>query len=146
MKGVETLSKLQPADQSTVDVSQLEQHFHEAMNDDLSTPMVISTLFDWVRIINQAAAGQQSFTATDLDRLKALFQQIVFDVLGLKDEKNVSTGGNDLLAPVVDLLLEIRAGARERKEWATCDAIRDRLAAIGIRVKDRKDGCDWEIE
>ena len=45
-----------------------------------------------------------------------------------------------------DLLLDVRAEAKAAKNWAASDRIRDRLNEIGIRVKDRKDGCDWEIE
>ena len=44
------------------------------------------------------------------------------------------------------MLLDIRANAKASKDWATSDKIRDNLTAIGIRVKDRKDGCDWELE
>ena len=44
------------------------------------------------------------------------------------------------------MLLDKRAKAKASKDWATSDKIRDNLPAIGIRVKDRKDGCDWELE
>ena len=59
MKGVETLSKLRPSEDSTVDPAELECRCREAMDDDLNSPMVISALFDWVRIINQIAEGRQ---------------------------------------------------------------------------------------
>ena len=69
---------------------------------------------------------------------------VVFDILGLRDEK--ATGSDNLVAPLVETLLAVRAEAKAAKDWATSDRIRDRLTEIGIRVKDRKDGCDWEIE
>ena len=147
MKGVETLSKLKAADSSTVDVSEFERRAAEAMADDLNSPMVISALFDWVRIINQAAEGQQSFTESDLQTLRAAFSKYVFDILGLRDEKSASAaGGRDMLSPLVEMLLDMRMEAKAAKDWATSDKIRDRLTEIGIRVKDRKDGYDWEIE
>ncbi|MDE6140842.1 MAG: cysteine--tRNA ligase [Alistipes sp.] len=147
MKGVETLSKLKAADRSTVDVSEFERRAAEAMADDLNSPMVISALFDWVRIINQAAEGQQSFTESDLQTLRAAFSKYVFDILGLRDEKSASAaGGRDMLSPLVEMLLDMRMEAKAAKDWATSDKIRDRLTEIGIRVKDRKDGYDWEIE
>ncbi|MDE6862544.1 MAG: cysteine--tRNA ligase [Alistipes sp.] len=147
MKGVETLSKLKAADRSTVDVSEFERRAAEAMADDLNSPMVISALFDWVRIINQAAEGQQSFTESDLQTLRAAFSKYVFDILGLRDEKSASSaGGRDMLSPLVEMLLDMRMEAKAAKDWATSDKIRDRLTEIGIRVKDRKDGYDWEIE
>lgn len=144
MKGVATLSKIEPSASSSVDVSDLERRCTDAMNDDLNSPIVISVLFDWVRIINQLHDGQQTITAEDLEQLRKTVDQIVTQTLGLKDEK--AGQSNDMVTPLVNMLLEMRTAAKERKDWATSDEIRDRLTAIGIRVKDRKDGYDWEIE
>ena len=55
-------------------------------------------------------------------------------------------GGRDRVTPLVEMLLRMRMEAKAAKDWATSDRIRDELTAIGIRVKDRKDGFDWEIE
>lgn len=57
MKGIEALGKIKPADASTVNPAELETRCAEAMADDLNSPMVISALFDWVRIINQLVDG-----------------------------------------------------------------------------------------
>jgi cysteinyl-tRNA synthetase len=146
MKAVETLGKLKAADKSTADVSELSRRCADAMADDLNSPMVISALFDWVRIINQAAEDQQSFTAEDLEALKSTVNSYVFDILGLRNEKAAEVGGKDMVSPLVDMLLNMRMEAKANKDWATSDKIRDNLTAIGIRVKDRKDGFDWEIE
>ena len=54
--------------------------------------------------------------------------------------------GRDRVTPLVEMLLRMRMEAKAAKDWATSDRIRDELTAIGIRVKDRKDGFDWEIE
>ena len=146
MKAVETLAKIKPQASSSVDVLDLERRCAEAMADDLNSPMVISALFDWVRIINQAAEGQQTLSADDLERLKAIVNRYVFDILGLRNEKAAETGGKDMVSPLVEMLLNMRLEAKAAKDWATSDKIRDNLTAIGIRVKDRKDGFDWEIE
>ncbi len=146
MKGVETLGKLKASERSTVDVSDLEKRCREAMDDDLNSPMVISSLFDWVRVINQVADGTQQLSEEDLKRLRETVSLYVFDILGLRDEKSASAAGNDKVAPLVELLLEMRQKAKAEKNWSFADLIRDRLTALGIRVKDRKDGVDWEIE
>ena len=146
MKAVESLSKIKAAATSTADVVELERRCGEAMADDLNSPMVISALFDWVRIINQAVDGQQSFTEADLERLKSIVNLYVFDILGLRNEKAAESGGKDMVTPLVDMLLNMRMEAKANKDWATSDKIRDNLTSIGIRVKDRKDGFDWEIE
>ena len=144
MKAASTLGKLTPSPASTVNVSDLESRCYEAMGDDLSTPMVISALFDWVRIINQIYEGQTTINAEDLERLKAVFGLFVFDILGLRDD---SVGDNSvLLSSLIDMVLYMRTKAKESKDWATSDMIRDRLSAMGVRVKDRKDGYDWELE
>ena len=54
--------------------------------------------------------------------------------------------GRDYVTPLVEMLLDMRRAAKEAKDWTTSDRIRDGLTAIGVRVKDRKDGCDWELE
>ena len=147
MKGVEALGKIRPADVSTVNPAELEERCRAAMDDDLNSPMVISALFDWVRIINQAVDGQQTLTAADLDALKSVVSRYVFDILGLRDEKAAGTAsGRDYVTPLVEMLLEERLKARAAKDWAASDRIRDGLLAAGIRVKDRKDGSDWELE
>ena len=146
MKGVETLGKLKASATSSVDVKELEKRCQEAMNDDLNSPMVISALFDWVRLINQIAEGQQTISAEDLEELRRVVNLYVFDVLGLRNEKQEGAGGNNMVPQLVDMLLSIRQEAKANKDWTTSDKIRNSLTEIGIRVKDRKDGVDWEIE
>ena len=147
MKGVESLGKVKPAETSTIDPSELENRCRAAMDDDLNSPMAISALFDWVRIINQLVDGQQSITAADLEELKATVYRYTFDILGLRDEKAAgAASGRDYVTPLVEMLLDERLKARAAKDWAASDRIRDGLAAAGIRVKDRKDGSDWELE
>lgn len=146
MKGIEALGKIKPAATSTANPAELERRCAEAMADDLNSPMVISALFDWVRTINSAIEGKESFTAEDLEALKATIHRYAFEVLGLQDERTTATTGRDRVTPLVEMLLEERLKARAAKDWAASDRIRDGLAAAGIRVKDRKDGTDWELE
>ncbi len=148
MKAVDSLSKVKCSATSTVNPEELAERCSAAMNDDLNSPMVISALFDWVRIINQLIDGTQSITEDDLDRLKEIVHLYVFDVLGLRDERvgDGAAGGTDHVTPLVEMILEMRATAKANKDWAQSDAIRDGLVKAGIRVKDRKDGVDWELE
>ena len=149
MKGVETLGKLKPSavTSEAVKPAELEARCREAMDDDLNSPMVISALFDYVRLINQIAEGQATISEADLAELKRIFDLYVFEILGLRNEKQEgAAGGSDMLAKVVDMILAVRQDAKANKDWATSDKIRNELTAIGIRVKDRKDGVDWELE
>ncbi len=148
MKAVDSLSKIKPSGDSTVNPEELAERCEAAMNDDMNSPMVISALFDWVRIINQLIDGTQRITEADLARLKEIVNLYVFDVLGLRDERMGEgvTSGTDHITPLVEMILEMRAKAKQSKDWALSDAIRDGLVKAGIRVKDRKDGVDWELE
>ena len=143
MKAIDTLGKIKPAATSTVNPADLDAAYSEAMNDDLNSPLVIAALFDWVRIINQLHEGQQTISAEDLEHLRKSVNTIVFDVLGLRNES--SAGADDKVGPLVEMILDVRSEAKAAKNWALSDQIRDRLAEIGIRVKDRKDGADWEL-
>ncbi len=146
MKGYEALSKIKAATTSTFSVAEVGDRCAEAMCDDLNSPQVISALFDAVRLINSAVDGSQSLTAEDIEALKATFNLYIFEVLGLLDTKATAAGGKDHLTPLVEMILSMRSEAKADKNWALSDKIRDGLVAAGIRVKDRKDGCDWEIE
>ena len=68
-----------------------------------------------------------------------------FDVLGLEDEK-VSNSNNDKLEGTVTMLIEMRKQARENKNFALSDQIRDQLIALGIQLKDGKEGTTFSVQ
>ncbi len=141
---VARLAKIQPASQSTVDVTGLRQKCEEAMADDLNTPIVISHLFDAAKAINTVADGKATLSAADLDELRDVFKTFGEDVMGLRLSE--SAGQNTkAYAGAVDLLLELRAKAKADKDWATSDKIRDSLTALGFAIKDTKDGAEWSL-
>ena len=145
--GWHRLQELKPSEQSNVQVEDYATRCAEAMNDDLNTPMVIATLFDACRLINQVNDGTASITQEQIDELKQVFTTYLFDVLGVRDDS--VGGGNVDLEPyrkAVDLLLEIRKNAKAAKDWATSDLIRNKLAEAGFDVKDTKDGFEWKVK
>ncbi|MGN0230438.1 MAG: cysteine--tRNA ligase [Muribaculaceae bacterium] len=147
MDGWKRLNDLKPADKSDVEVSDLRQRCFDALNDDLNTPIVIATLFDACRIINQANDGKATLSAADIEELKSLFQLFLFDILGIRNEADGCNGVN--LKPyeeAIDLLLDIRKQAKSNKDWATSDLIRNRLSEIGFDIKDTKDGYEWKVK
>ncbi len=128
-----------------VDVDKLEARLTEAMDDDLGSPLAIAALFDWVRVINQIHDGTLKIGEQELAELRRIFNTWVFDILGLRDEK--AAEADNRLAPVMDLVLELRKGAKEDKNWGLSDKIRDGLAAAGIKVMDKKDGTsEWLLQ
>lgn len=139
------LDRVKPSEKSTVDVSDLENKVYEAMNDDLNSPIAIAALFDWVRNINSLAEGKESITRQDLDRLRQTYRNITFDILGLADEQADGSKNAELISSLIDMLLNMRLEAKARKDFTTSDKVRDELAKLGVTVRDRKDGFDWEI-
>ena len=124
-------------------ISDLRQKCYDAMNDDFATPTVISHLFEATKIINSAADGKLKLSQADIDELKFVFDTFLFGILGMRDE----AGGSNtaLLDGLMQVILDIRATAKANKDWTTSDRIRDSLTALGITVKDGKDGATWQL-
>ena len=146
MEGWNNLAKITPAATSTIDVKELRNKCYEAMNDDLSTPIVISHLFDGVRIINTVLAGNATLSQADLDELRETMRMFMFDILGLVESNQADNNGNEAYGKAIELLLEMRRDAKARKDWATSDLIRDRLSEIGFELKDTKEGTEWKLK
>ena len=150
MNGIHDMERIQPSNESdaaTRDfVKGLAQKCYEAMNDDLTTPLVISNLFEACKVINTLIDHKASISAEDLNELKSTMTLFAFDLLGLKSEQGDNNAAREeAFGKVVDMVLELRAKAKADKDWATSDKIRDELAAGGFEVKDTKDGATWKL-
>ncbi|MBD5340423.1 MAG: cysteine--tRNA ligase, partial [Bacteroides sp.] len=126
------LQNLQPAETSTVEVPDFLTQAYEAMDDDLNTPMVIATLFEAGKIINSVADGNAKLNEADLTKLRNLFDTMLVDLLGIKVGNEEAAADMKPYEGAVDLLMEIRKNAKDNKDWATSDLIRDQLAALGF--------------
>jgi cysteinyl-tRNA synthetase len=114
------------------------------MNDDFNTAQALSALFEIGTVANACSHGQAPLEAISVDTLnlmKKTFHDFAFDVLGLKEESQ----GDDLTEGLVELLIDLRQRARENRDFATSDQIRDRLAEMGVMLKDSKDGSTWSL-
>ncbi|ULB35018.1 MULTISPECIES: cysteine--tRNA ligase [Proteiniphilum] len=144
MESFSTIEKIEPSPSSSVNIADLEDRCYAAMNDDFNSPVLIAHLFDGVRIINSAYDKTESLTADDLAALKRVMHTFVFEVLGLVDESK-SVAGSNVIDNLMKLILDIRETARENKDWATSDKIRDELKAAGVEIKDTKQGVEWRM-
>ena len=133
-----------PADNA--EVKAIFEGIYDALCDDMNTPVALSHIFDAVRLINTAKDHKLTLSKGDLYTLVQLFQDIVFGVLGLKDDDSDNGKTGKTIAGLMDMVLESRAAAKAAKDWATSDHIRDALKALGIAVKDTKDGVEWTLE
>ncbi len=145
LKAVDTLNKLKTSDSSDVDFSPIIEGVNNAINDDLNTPIVISKLFDGVKIINSIYDGKNHINQEDLNTIKNLYNTFIFDILGLKQDESCNNN-NEVLTEVVNLLLETRMKAKQEKNYALADEIRNKLTELGFVIKDKKDGFEWEYK
>lgn len=142
MVAIETLNKLKPSGDSDLDVAKLKSKCYEALDDDLNSPVLLSHLFEGVRFINSVADGIEKADAQSIASLKELFNTFIFEILGLKNE--VTTGDEKLTGDLVNIIINLRQEAKTNKDWAASDRIRSELNKIGIIIKDKKDGVEWE--
>jgi cysteinyl-tRNA synthetase len=118
----------------------------EFMDDDLSTAKVLANLFDLAPTINSVKDGlikTDAVAGNTLIKLQQAFTFYLEDIFGLKSMQVNDSGA---LAGVMNLLMEIRKESKAKKDFATSDKIRNQLAALGITVKDEKDGgVSWSV-
>ena len=143
-------------DRSDAIVGSSAAAFLAAMDDDFNTGSAVSQLFDMAKCINRhcdsgglAAGADPSSPPVQQLVASAVILRTLAGLLGLF-ARPVATpdadggGEAELLDDVVRLLIDLRREARERKDYATGDAIRDRLAAVGVTLTDKKEGTTWE--
>jgi cysteinyl-tRNA synthetase len=134
-------------DLDVVAAAALPAAFTDAMNDDLGVPQALAVLHEAVRDGNSAlAAGDVAGAAKRLSEVRGMLSVLGLDPLSPPWS---AAGSGDDLRPVVDALvsvaLEQRQAARERRDYAAADVIRDRLQAAGVVVEDTPRGPRWEL-
>jgi cysteinyl-tRNA synthetase len=152
LEGYRRLAKLKPsASGEGIDVDGIEAQCYEAIDDDLNTPVLIAHLFNAVRMINLVNDGKATATEEQLAVLRRVMDTFLVEILGIRPDFAVADedSGESAFRPfeqAIDLLLQIRCDAKSRKDWPTCDMIRNRLSEIGFEVKDTKDGFEWKLK
>jgi cysteinyl-tRNA synthetase len=127
-------------------VSQL-QELETFMDDDFSTAKVLANLFELAPVINSIKDGHiaiNAISSSTLQLMKKSFSIYLEDIMGLK---NAAAEKGNTLNGVMQLLIDIRKEAKEKKDYATSDKIRKQLLSQGIILKDEKDGnMSWGLE
>jgi cysteinyl-tRNA synthetase len=144
MEAMNALKDIAVGTTSSLRILEWKQTCYDAMNDDFNTPILIAQLFEGVRFINLLKEGKETLNAADLSSFTKAMHGFVFDVLGLEDEK-VSDSTTDKLEGTINMLIEMRKQARDNKNFALSDAIRDQLIALGIQLKDGKEGTSFSL-
>ncbi|MCS7085206.1 MAG: cysteine--tRNA ligase [Bacteroidia bacterium] len=141
MHAVALAQNLKPAPISTFDVAEIERKFYRALNDDLNTAVCVAELFEAARLVHAIDQKNEKLLEADLKRFVAAMQTFVFDVLGLKNE---NAEDKTRLDAAVKILIDLRDKARKNKDFATSDAIRDRLRdEARVALRDTPEGTVW---
>lgn len=144
MDAFSILNGLETGSKSNFDIETWKRQCYNAVNDDFNTPILIANLFEAVKHINLIKEGKESITAADKELLQQILSAFIFEILGL--EQNIGNGQDtEKLSDVVELLIELRKEARDNKDFATSDKIRDQLADLGIQLKDGKEGTTFSV-
>jgi cysteinyl-tRNA synthetase len=139
--------KVGVADDAEVAAAELPPEFAAAMDDDLNVPAALAVVHEHLR------AGNSALAERDLDEARAALVQVrsMLDILGLDPgsaqwrRQGDDRGYSDALEALVAAELAARSEARATRDFATSDAIRDRLAAAGILVEDSATGSRWSL-
>ncbi|WP_299521688.1 cysteine--tRNA ligase [uncultured Lutibacter sp.] len=143
IEAINKLDKIEVAATSTIDIKAWKQKCYDAMNDDFNSPVLIAQLFEAVKYVNLLIEKKETLTAEDLEEFKSTIHMFVFEVLGLQNE--VKQNSTDKISGVVEMLINMRKDARDNKDWALSDKIRDELSSLGIQLKDGKEGTTFSV-
>ncbi len=138
-----------PADGENTFSAQIETArtaFTEAMDDDFNAPKAIAALQEFTREVNARLNSDAPVNRPTLDAIAAVYKELGGDVLGVVvTEDTADTGDRDREARLIEILIEMRKQARQNKDFAASDRIRDELAAAGVMLEDRPDGTVWKL-
>jgi len=138
------LDTIRAAKKGSMDVDSLTEQCTLAMEDDMNTARLVGYLSGAIPQINNLAEGKDTIGEAELVKLKHLYHTWVYDVLGMENPEP-SVRASKITGDLIDLVLQLRNEAKSSRDFETADRIRDMLTSLGITVKDRKDGADWEI-
>jgi cysteinyl-tRNA synthetase len=122
------------------------KQFLEAMDDDFNTPQAIAALFDLNREVNKLLDSDETLSKGAWSTIDAMMHELGGEILGIIPDDLTEEASGQLVDGLMEIVLDIRARYREAKRWNEADALRDRLAELGIGVEDRPDAATWHLE
>lgn len=140
--GEEALALSHAAQQAITD-------FKAAMDDDFNTALAIGVMFGLAKEINiyhsKVNASHAKLDAAALQTAGQIYEQMA-EILGIlqNEDSDLKEGDTELVNALMDIIIEIRQEARKKKDWATADQIRDKLAGAGIVLEDSPQGVRWK--
>ena len=129
-------------------IDEFDKKFEEAMDEDMNTPQALATIFDQIRETNKFISTNESEFSTiyyeikkSYDSLKEKIENVFGIAIEAKNAVKEEEGENmELTKKLIELLIKLRSEARSEKNFKLSDEIRDELKALGVEIKDNKDG------
>jgi len=143
-KKIDTAEEGQPDSEVTEQLEKLKEKFETAMNDDLNTSIALSVIFELVRLAGKLLEDNDT-TAETLTAVNDSFTKLGGDCLGIVKDQYSQTGSADhvCLDGAVNIVIKERNNAREQKDFAKADELREQLEKIGIVLEDKPDATQW---
>jgi cysteinyl-tRNA synthetase len=116
------------------------------MDDDFNTPQAIAALFDLNRKVNELLNAGKTLSQGTLAAIDDIYRELGGEILGIIPDSLTEEVGGELAEGLMNIILDIRRQYREEQKWEKADALRDRLAELGIAVDDRPEGTTWRRE
>ncbi|MBC8449777.1 MAG: cysteine--tRNA ligase [Chloroflexi bacterium] len=126
-------------------LADVRTRFAQAMDEDFNTAGALGVLFELTREVNGLLGSGEPVGQATLAAIDGVYRDLGEAVLGLIPDPLPQQAGAGLEDALVRLLIEFRQEAREKKDWARADGIRDRLAEIGIALEDGPEGTRWRL-
>ena len=127
-------------------VQEMKSQFTQAMDTDFNTAQALGAIFTLVSEVNKSLSALDEAAAPVLAQAYQALTETC-QVLGIYNVEAQNDDGNNAQQrdQIINLLLEVRQDARNRKDWETSDKIRDRLKELNIEIKDTREGTTWKI-
>jgi cysteinyl-tRNA synthetase len=122
------------------------EQFLDAMDDDFNTPQAIAALFHLNRRVNDLLNSDKTLSKGTLAAIDDMYRELGGEILGVIPDDLTEGAGGELAEGLMGIILDIREQYREDKAWEEADALRNRLAELGVAVDDRPEGTVWRLE
>ena len=129
-----------------IDIEQFENKFTAAMDDDFNTAQAVAVIFDFAKEINKTIAENEKLNVEFFKNVKSFFDRTAVGVLGIMnfnvEDKPI---GENIDMNYIEQKIEERVIAKNEKNYAVADKIRDELKALGVELKDSKEGTTYKF-
>jgi len=129
-----------------LDIKQFEDKFIAAMDDDFNTAQAVAVIFDFVKEVNRTIAENENINAEFYKNVKGFLEKTAVGVLGIINfDVEDETADKDIDVNVIQQMIDKRTEAKNEKDYALADKIRDDLKKLGVELKDSKEGTTYKI-